>query len=68
LNPLRNRKGEANAEWLIGDLRTDEREEIVRGRLSTDPTRVGPVTRGVYVVYIGVDETGWGVKTASIVR
>jgi hypothetical protein len=34
LNPFRDRKDEANAEWLIRDLRTDKCEQIVRERLS----------------------------------
>lgn len=46
LNPLRNRKDEANAGWLIRDLRTDKCEEIWRERLGTDPTRICQVMRG----------------------
>ncbi|MFZ0860676.1 MAG: hypothetical protein WCA27_21905 [Candidatus Sulfotelmatobacter sp.] len=46
LNPLRNRKDEANAEWLIRDLRTDKCEEISRERLGTDPTRICQVMHG----------------------
>jgi len=100
LNPLRNRKDEANAERLIRDLRTDECEEISRERLGTDPARICQVMHGnskasliwldpesdtirggtrklIYdlpdrkarlIVYFGVDEPGWGVKTASVVR
>ena len=45
LNPLRNRKDEANAEWLIRDLRTSKCEQIVRERLGADPTRVCPAMR-----------------------
>jgi len=46
LNPFRDRKDEANAEWLIRDLRTEKCEQIVRERLGTDPVRVCPVLRG----------------------
>jgi hypothetical protein len=46
LNPLRNRKDERNAEWLIRDLRTDTCEAIARGRLGADPAQVCPVMRG----------------------
>jgi hypothetical protein len=46
LNPLRNRKDEANAEWLIRDLRTGKCEEISRQRLGTDPTRICQVMHG----------------------
>jgi hypothetical protein len=45
-NPLRNRKDEANAEWLIRDLRTNQCELIVRDRLREDPIRICPVLRG----------------------
>jgi hypothetical protein len=100
LNPLRNRKDEANAEWLIRDLRTEKCEQILRERLGSDPTTICEVMRGntsasliwldpesdtlrggsrklIYdlpdkkarlIVYFGVDEPGWGVKTASVVR
>jgi hypothetical protein len=46
LNPLRNRKDEANAEWLIRDLRTNNCEQIARERLGTDPNRICEVMRG----------------------
>ena len=46
LNPLRNRKDEANAEWLIRDLRTDKCDEISRETLGADPTRICQVIRG----------------------
>jgi hypothetical protein len=46
LNPLRNRKDEADAEWLIRDLRTDKCEDISRERLGTDPIRICQVMRG----------------------
>jgi len=100
LNPLRNRKDEANAGWLIRDLRTDKCDEISRGRLGADPISICQVMRGntkasliwldpesdtvrggtrklIYdlpdkkarlIVYFGVDEPGWGVKTVSVVR
>jgi hypothetical protein len=45
LNPFRDRKDEANAEWLMRDLRTDRCEQIARDRLSSDPSRVCPVLR-----------------------
>jgi hypothetical protein len=45
LNPFRDRKDEANAEWLIRDLRTDKCEQIARERLSSDSARVCPVLR-----------------------
>ncbi len=45
LNPFRNRKDEANADWLIQDLRTSKCEQIMRERLRTDPTRVCSVMR-----------------------
>jgi hypothetical protein len=45
LNPLRNRKDEANAAWLIRDLRTDKCEQISRERLGTDPTWICQVMR-----------------------
>ena len=45
LNPFRNRKDEANAEWLIRDLRTSKCEQIVQERLGADPARVCPVMR-----------------------
>ena len=45
LNPLRNRKDEANAEWLIRDLRTDKCEQVSRESLGTDPTRICQVMR-----------------------
>jgi hypothetical protein len=45
LNPLRNRKDEANAEWLIRDLRTGKCEQIARERLNADPKRICPVLR-----------------------
>jgi hypothetical protein len=100
LNPFRNRKDEANAEWLIRDLRTADCEKIARERLSTDPTRICQVMRAnktaslvwldpesdttkhaarnlIYdlsdkkarlIVNFGIDETGWGVRTASVVE
>ena len=100
LNPLRNRKDERNAEWLIRDLRTDRCEAITHERLGADRARVCPVMRGnstavliwldpegntasggtrklIYdlpdkkarlIVYFGLDEAGWGVKTISVVR
>jgi hypothetical protein len=43
LNPLRNRKDESNAEWLIQDLRTNKCEEIARERLGADPQQICPV-------------------------
>jgi hypothetical protein len=46
LNPLRNRKDEANAEWLIRDLRTEKCEQISRERLGAGPTRICDVMRG----------------------
>lgn len=46
LNPLRNRKDEANAERLIQDLRSEKCEKISRERLSTDPNRICPTMRG----------------------
>jgi len=46
LNPLRNRKDEANAEWLIRDLRTEKCEQISRERLGADPTKICDVMRG----------------------
>jgi len=46
LNPLRNRKDETNAEWLIRDLRTNHCEQIGRERLGTDPNRICEVMRG----------------------
>ncbi|HKF06647.1 MAG TPA: hypothetical protein VKB49_30300 [Candidatus Sulfotelmatobacter sp.] len=46
LNPLRNRKDETNAQWLIRDLRTDKCEEIARERLAADPVRICSVMRG----------------------
>jgi hypothetical protein len=45
LNPFRDRKDEANAEWLIRDVRTDRCEQIARERLSSDPARICPVLR-----------------------
>ena len=46
LNPLRNRKDEKNAEWLIRDLRTPKCAEIARERLRTDPVCLCQVMRG----------------------
>jgi hypothetical protein len=46
LNPFRDRKDEANAEWLIADLRTGKCEQIVRERLSEDPARICPILQG----------------------
>ncbi len=46
LNPLRNRKDEANAERLIRDLRTNKCEEIANDRLGADPTALCQVMRG----------------------
>ena len=46
LKPLRNRKDETNAEWLIRDLRTNKCEEIARERLAADPVRICSVMRG----------------------
>lgn len=46
MDPLRNRKDEANAEWLIRDLRTNNCEQIARERLGTDPNRLCEVMRG----------------------
>ena len=46
LNPLRNRKDERNAEWLIRDLRTDRCEVISKERLAADPTRICSTMRG----------------------
>jgi hypothetical protein len=45
LSPLRNRKDEANAEWLIRDLRTGKCEEISREWLVSDPTVICRVMR-----------------------
>ena len=45
LNPLRDRKDEANAEWLIRDLRTSRCEQIVRERLGSDPAGICPILR-----------------------
>ncbi len=45
LNPLRNRKDEANAEWLIRDLRTGKCEGIALDRLAVNPTRTCQVMR-----------------------
>ena len=45
LNPFRRRKDEANAEWLIRDLRTNQCEQIVRERLGADQARICPVLR-----------------------
>jgi hypothetical protein len=45
LNPFRDRKDEANAEWLIRDLRSDQCEQIVRERLSSDPAEICLVLR-----------------------
>jgi hypothetical protein len=45
LNPFRRRKDEANAEWLIRDLRTNKCEQLVRERLGADPARVCRVLR-----------------------
>lgn len=45
-NPLRNRKDERIAEWLIRDLRTDKCEQISSGRLKVDPTRICSTMRG----------------------
>jgi hypothetical protein len=46
LNPLRNRKDEANAERLIKDLRSEKCEKISLERLSADPNRICPMMRG----------------------
>ena len=46
LNPVRNRKDEANAERLIRELRTERCEEISRERLATDPTTICRVMHG----------------------
>src|ERR671927_318549 len=46
LNPLRNRKDERNAEWLIRDLRTDKCQEVSRERLRADPARICSIMRG----------------------
>jgi len=46
LNPLRNRKDERNAEWLIRDLRTNQCERISRERLNADPVRICSTLRG----------------------
>ena len=46
LNPLRDRKDERNAEWLIRDLRTDRCEVISKERLGADPTRICSTMRG----------------------
>ncbi|HTW59646.1 MAG TPA: hypothetical protein VMD99_16075 [Terriglobales bacterium] len=43
LNPFRGRKDEANAEWLIRDLRTSRCEQIVGERLRADPSRICPI-------------------------
>jgi hypothetical protein len=45
LNPLRNRKDERNAEWLIRDLRTAKCEEVSR-ELLADPTQICSTMRG----------------------
>src|SRR5258708_855498 len=45
LNPLRNRKDEANAEWLIRDLRTNQCGQIVRERLRANDGQICPVLR-----------------------
>jgi hypothetical protein len=45
LNPFRRRKDEANAEWLIRDLRTNKCEQIVRERLGADPAQICPLLR-----------------------
>lgn len=44
LNPLRNRKDEKNAEWLIRDLRTPKCEEVSR-ELSADAPRICSMMR-----------------------
>ena len=46
LNPLRNRKDEANAEWLIRDLRTDKCDGIAGEMQVTNPKRSCQVMRG----------------------
>ncbi len=45
LNPLRNRKDERNAEWLIRDLRKAKCEEV-SWELLADPTRICSTMRG----------------------
>lgn len=45
LNPFRSRKDENNAEWLIRDLATPKCEEIVRVRLSSDPSKICLILR-----------------------
>lgn len=46
LNPFRSRNDEANAEWLIRDLKTTQCEQIVRERLSADSNSICSAVRG----------------------
>jgi len=44
-NPLRDRRDERLAKWLIGDLRTAQCEQIVRKRLQAEPAQICPILR-----------------------
>jgi hypothetical protein len=64
LNPFRDRKDEANAQWLIKDLRTNQCEQIVRDRLAADPTRICSVLKqntSASLVWLDPvrDRSGW---------